>query len=81
LWEGFSNALVEAMVCGVAVASSDYRSGPGEILAPNTDFNYQTQKPEFAEYGVFMPVFEIEYKTTNELILGLRRSFNNGSRS
>ncbi len=27
-------------------------SSPREILAPDTDFNYQTQKPELAEYGV-----------------------------
>ena len=56
-------------------------SGPREILAPDTDFNYQTQKPELAEYGVLMPVFEIKYKTTNEAILELRRSFKNGRRS
>ena len=58
LWEGFPNALIEALACGVPVISSDCRSGPREILAPDTDFEYETKNPEFARYGVLMPVLD-----------------------
>jgi len=66
LWEGFPNALVEAMACGVPIVSADCRSGPREILSPDTDFNYQTKEPEFAEYGVLMPPFDVDFKKANE---------------
>ncbi len=62
LWEGFPNALIEAMACGIPVVSSDCRSGPREILAPDTDFECEAKDPEFAQYGVLMPVFDGEFK-------------------
>ncbi len=55
LWEGMPGVLLEAMACGTPVVCSDCKSGPREILAPDTDFNFQTKSIEFTKYGVLIP--------------------------
>ncbi len=56
-YEGFPNALTEAMCLGIPVVSIDCLSGPREILAPEMDVDTPLTEPLQASYGVLVPQY------------------------
>ena len=63
LIEGIPNVLLEAMQCGTPCISTE--CGSRELLAPDTDPMYMTDRMDMAEYGILIPLCE-EHKDFGE---------------
>jgi glycosyltransferase involved in cell wall biosynthesis len=57
LFEGYCNALCEALICGLPCIATDFQSSAREILAPDTPCDYRIADGiEYTEYGMLTPV-------------------------
>jgi len=66
-YEGLPNVIIESLICGTPVISTDVKSGPREILAPDTDINQVTDSIEYAKYGILIkPIQESNYLDTKK---------------
>lgn len=74
-YEGLPNVLLEAMYCNLQIISTDCRTGPREILAPETNFYRLATKLEETTFGYLIPTNDLT-ALTNAMTLVLENQIS-----